>query len=35
MRGVALLPLLGRRVEIKQMSLKQPVVHIIKNSAAS
>src|SRR5579864_8594030 len=28
---VALLPLLSRRVEIKQISLKQPVVHIIKN----
>ena len=28
---IALLPLLSRRVEIKQISLKQPVVHIIKN----
>jgi len=28
---VALMPLLSRRVEIQQVSLKQPVVHIIRN----
>ena len=28
---VALLPLLSHRVEIKQIALKQPVVHIIRN----
>jgi len=28
---VALMPLLSHRVEIKQVSLKQPVVHIIRN----
>jgi uncharacterized protein involved in outer membrane biogenesis len=28
---VALMPLLARRVEIKQVSLKQPVVHLIRN----
>ena len=28
---VALMPLLSRRVEIDQVSLKQPVVHIIRN----
>ena len=28
---VALMPLLSRRVEVEQVSLKQPVVHIIRN----